>query len=162
MHAYLLALEVAPMNVGKTYAMLPLHCTLVQWFWLDLDSASLTKQLKPLMKHTPPLKLISGEETTYTGTTKQGTIPVTVNIVELTPDLKKLHLQICDKLNELKVTYTAPQYVGEGYGPHITHQKGEKLPEGMVHTSTAVYLIEANAPEYGNDRHICFKIELSP
>lgn len=161
MHAYLLVLEVTPMDSGRTYAMLPLHCTLVHWFWLDLDPLDLTKQLELLAKHTPPLLLRSGKEATYTGKTKQGTIPVTVNTVELTPALKKLHFQICNELDELNVRYTAPQYIKEGYGPHITHQNEERLPKGATHMSTAMYLVEADAPEYGNERRIYSKIELA-
>lgn len=159
MHSYLMILEVTPLNVGKTYAMLPLHCTLVHWFRMELDPANFTEKLEMVARNFAPLDLTAATEAIYTGKTKQGVIPVTVNIVELTQDLKELHFQICEKLDELGVHYTAPQYVKEGYTPHVTVQNGEKLPIGVTHTSAAIYLVEADAPEYGNDRRICSKIE---
>lgn len=161
MHAYLIVLEVTPMKAGEKYSMLPLHCTLVHWFWMGLDPADFTEKLEMVAKNFTPLDLAATAEATYTGKTKQGVIPVTVDTVELTPDLKKLHFQICDELGKLGVQYTAPQYVKEGYAPHVTHQSGEKLQVGATHTSTALYLVEADAPEYGNDRRICSKIELT-
>ncbi len=161
MHAYLLALEIAPMEVGETYTMLPLHCTLVHWFWLELGPADFGKQLERMVKHAEPLALHSGKEAVYTGTTKQGPIPVTVNTITPTRELIRLHSQICSFLDELNVKYTTPQYIREGYSPHVTQQGSEKLPTEAVHQSSALYIVEADAPEYGNDRYIHSKIKLS-
>jgi len=161
MNTYLLVLEITPMDVGNVYKALPLHCTLIHWFWLDLDPASLTARLESLLKDTPSISLKSGKEAVFTGKTKHGDIPVTVNTVELTADLKSLHFRICEMLDALGVRYGAPQYVKNGYSPHVTHQKGQKFLQGTTHQSTALYLIQADAPEYGNDRYICSKIELN-
>ena len=87
-------------------------------------------------------------------------MPVAVNKVVRTAQLRQLHTRVCEVLDSLHARYTMPQYVHDGYSPHITHQHGAKLEAGARHTATSVYLVRANAPEYGNDRLVCAKLPL--
>ena len=44
-HLYLFTLEVVPLEVGKTYDELPLHCTLMFRFWSELPAEELAAKV---------------------------------------------------------------------------------------------------------------------
>lgn len=161
MHAYLLILEISPLQVGQTYSMIPLHCTLVHWFWLKQDPEEVAKQLRACLQSQASIALTAQDEQTFTGKTKQGTtVPVTVNDIVATPELRQLHEAMCQELEAMGVQYSEPQYVHEGFHPHVTHQKEGKLTPGEVRISANICLVEAAAPEYGNDRTVRASIRL--
>ncbi|HSX00552.1 MAG TPA: 2'-5' RNA ligase family protein [Patescibacteria group bacterium] len=161
MHAYLIILEVSPLKIGSTYDMLPLHCTLVLWFWLKQEPEEVVEKLEASLKDSIAVVLKAGAEQVFAGKNKHGElVPVTVNDIELTPELRKLHEQVCAVLKSMDVHYSAPQYVQDGFHPHVTHQKDGQLLPGEVRKSTKLYLVEAAAPEYGNDRTVRASIEL--
>lgn len=160
MKAYLLALAIDPVEIGKSYDSLPLHCTLVHWFWLDEPKVS--ELIASLPKFTPDsLTLEAQNEEVFTGFTKTGTVPVTVNKVTNSPELKKLHNNLCDLLDSLGVVYEKPEYVREGHVPHVTHQKGKKVSKGDSINAHGVYLVEAEAAEYGNPRRVLHTIRFN-
>lgn len=161
MHAYLIILEISPLKVANIYDALPLHCTLVHWFWLDVTPEQLARKLQQQLSDTGPITLEAQGEKTFTGKTRQGTtIPVTVNGVVETPALRALHERACDVLDSMGARYSEPDYVRSGFQPHVTHQRDGKLPQGAVRTSAKLYLIGASAPEYGNDRIVHAVIDL--
>jgi hypothetical protein len=161
MYSYLLALEITPLEIGKTYTSLPLHCTLVPWFSLDMQSKDCLKAIRSFLKGASPVQLIAGQQKTFTAKTAHGIIPLTVNTIKLSVDLRELHLHICEKLDTLGARYATPQYVKEGFTPHVTHQGDEKLVASEVHCSEALYLIAADTPEYGTSRRVISKIKLT-
>jgi len=162
MHAYLIILEITPLKTGSVHDTLPLHCTLVHWFWLQQDSTQLAKQLSNAVRGISPLLLTAGDQQVFTGKNKNGQlVPVTVNDITLTPELQSLHEHVCNVLQTMDVRYAEPQYVHNGFHPHVTHQKDGALSSGQAHTSTKLYLIEAAAPEYGNDRTVRAAITLN-
>lgn len=157
MKAYLLALEIDPIKVGESYDSLPLHCTLVHWFWLDEAKVDeLTAALPKLIPES--LTLETQDEEVFTGFTKTGTVPVTVNRVANSPELKRLHTTVCDLLDSLGATYEKPEFIREGYVPHVTHQKGRKVSKGDKLNASGVYLVEAEAAEYGNPRRVLYAV----
>jgi 2'-5' RNA ligase len=161
MRAYLLVLEVTPLTVDRVYDMLPLHCTLVHWFWLNQKPDTVAQRLTGKLSGTTSVALKVGTEQVFTGKNKNGeTIPVTVNDIELTPELRKLHEQTCAILEGIGGRYSEPQYVHDGFHPHITHQRDGALKPGEVCQSSKLYLIEADAPEYGNKRTVRASIQL--
>lgn len=133
---YLLALEVAPMLVGKTYNPLPSHLTLMHRFWSELSPEKLAQAIEPVLRRTQPLELLFGK------TRLNGPQKVRVNMVQLTPDLQSLHMRLFDLLNTLHVTYTAPEWVGKGFAPHVTERKEIEFAIGHVQVTNAAYLIE--------------------
>jgi len=162
MHAYLIILEVTPLKVGGTYDMLPLHCTLVHWFWLRQTPEEVTKLLNAALSSSSHVLLRTGKEQQFTGKNKNGqVVPVTVNDIEITPELRSLHERVCAELEAMGARYSAPQYVHDGFHPHVTHQKDGRLTPGETRESTRLYLIEAAAPEYGNERTVRAAIGLS-
>lgn len=153
MKAYLLALEIDSIKIGNSYDSLPLHCTLVHWFWLDTTKVDeLITSLPKLMPKN--LVLEAQHEEVFTGFTKTGTIPVTVTKVAKSRELQKFHNNVCALLDSLEVVYEKPEYIREGYVPHVTHQKGKKVSKGDSLKVTGAYLVEADAPEYGNPRRV--------
>lgn len=161
MHAYLIILEITPLNAKDTYDMLPLHCTLVHWFWLKQEPEEVAQRLRAAVRGTAPIVLKVGPEKIFSGKNKDGAlVPVTVNVIELTPELRTVHEQACMALEDMDVRYSAPQYVHDGFNPHVTHQKDGQLLPGDERRSAKLYLIEAPAPEYGNMRSVRAEISL--
>lgn len=142
--------------------MLPLHCTLVHWFWLKQEPGEVAKRLMSALNNTASIVLEAGAEQVFTGKNKIGElVPVTVNDIELTPELRNLHEQVCATLENMDVRYSEPQYVHEGFHPHVTHQKDGQLLPNETRKSATLYLVEAAAPEYGNVRTIRAAVNLS-
>jgi hypothetical protein len=92
--------------------------------------------------------------------TKNGPIPVRVNTVTKTTAIDMLHERIAKMLESMGVRYSAPQYIHSGYVPHVTHQEGSRLNENDTITATVLYLVEASAPEYGNERKVIQRFSL--
>jgi 2'-5' RNA ligase len=161
MHAYLIILGISPLKLKGSYDMLPLHCTLVHWFWLKQEPDELAKRLSTVLSIAAPVVLKAGTEQVFTGKNKSGEIvPVTVNDIELTFELQNLHEQVCAVLEDMDADYSEPQYVHGGFHPHTTHQRDGRLLPGEIRKTTTVYLIEAAAPEYGNERTVQARIKL--
>lgn len=147
-HLYLLALEVAPLEAGKAYDVLPSHCTLVHRFWCELDSTQLAEKLQPIVNNTESVVLIFRDKEVF------GPPPVVVNRLLDTPELRTLHMDLYKKLEQLNVEYTAPQWVGEGFKAHVTERSGVSFDKGYKHASNAVYLIEVRVPENEESRFV--------
>ena len=162
MKPYLYALEVHDMNVGKRYDMLPVHCTLVHWF--ELESAreqEMQQRVQLIASEIGTIALTAQSQETFSGMTKNGPIPVTVDTVVYTPELRALHGGVCDILDDLGATYSNPPYVRETYVPHVTHQTTGSLQTDSTHESTSLYLITADSAAYGNPRTVIDRVPLS-
>lgn len=160
MKPYLIANEITPVEVGERRDMLPLHCTLVHWFWLDekMPIEELANTLTDI--YSRRIRLIPDTETTFSAPTIGGDMPVRVTTVKRTSELIDLHERACAALVSLDAAYEKPEYIHEGYRPHITHQSGEIVdPRGYV--SENLYVVTAERPEYGHLRTIVAKIALS-
>ncbi len=160
MKPYLIANEITQVEVGQTTPMLPLHCTLVHWFWLDDETPieELTAAVSDM--YTRRIRLIPDEKKVFTAPTMNGDIPVQVTTVKRAPELIDLHERVCSSLTSLDAQYEKPQYIHEGYHPHITHQIGEAVnPGGYI--SKNLYIATADRPEYGYPRTIIARIALA-
>ncbi len=156
MKAYLLALEIEPVEVDKTYTGLPLHCTLVHWFWIAGINDLLMDIQSLIETREAPKLLIEGEDE-FTGVTKDGPIAVKVNKVTRTAEIINLHEEITNLLEANGVWYSMSQYIHDGYVPHVTHQKVVRVRANDVLRVRSLYLADADAPEYGNERRIIHK-----
>lgn len=156
MKPYLLALEIHPVEQGKTYEQLPLHCTLIHWFWLS-SIESTVRSIHQLLKNQDVPQLSIGEEAQFTGVTNSGPISVVVNKVKRTAVITELHEAVVKILEDAKVEYSMPQYIHSGYVPHVTHQKDGRLTKGDAVKVSSLYLAQADDPAYGNDRTIVHK-----
>lgn len=123
MRAFLVAFEVEPVVMGRVYETLPLHCTLMHWFRTKLDHHAIKHVVGLVCYTNGPLFLHAGGIENFG---PQKTIPVSV--IRETRDLMALHTKIHQVLLDLSVTFVEPQYVGEGYRPHVTVTDGRFFP----------------------------------
>lgn len=142
------------MNVGDIYEELPLHCTLMHRFWSELDHEILADKMKDFFKEIRPIVLKTYERLLL------GPKKVPVSELELSHELKDLHMRLYETLNNLGVEYTAPEWVGEGYRAHVTERENAHLEVGSQQTSNAIYLIEVKVPDHDHKRLIRHKFEL--
>jgi hypothetical protein len=142
------------MNVGDMYEELPLHCTLMHRFWSELEPEALADKVSDFFKQIQPLALKPHERLLL------GPKQVPVCELELTDELKSLHMDLYELLNGLGIEYTAPGWVGEGYRPHVTERENARLEVGSEQNSNAVYLIEVKVPGHDRKRLVRHKFEL--
>ena len=162
MKPYLYALEVHDMNIGTEYDMLPVHCTLIHWFELEaVREHEMQRRVQAVASQVGTIALSAQSQETFTGRTKNGPIPVTVDTVVYTPELRALHEGVCDVLDDIGAYYSNPAYVRDTYVPHVTHQATGSLQANVTHESTSLYLITADAAAYGNQRTVIDKIALA-
>lgn len=156
MKAYLLALEINPVEEGEAYEGLPLHCTLVHWFWLDSIEGFMEPIHQALEHQEAPLLYIEKEDQ-FIGMTKNGPVPVQVNKVKRTRAISTLHEKIVQILDAMGAKYSMPQYIHSGYVPHVTHQREGRLKQGDIVQVSSLYLAQADYVAYGNDRTVICK-----
>lgn len=154
-HCYLFALEVKPMEIGGIYSDLPLHCTLMHRFWSGFSPDILADKIRNTLESTPQVLLTAHEHLLL------GPKQVAVSELVFTAELKKLHMQLFELLNDFGVEYTAPEWVGDGYRAHITERKDASLPVGDEHLSKTIYLIEVEVPGHDHERLVRAKFTLS-
>jgi hypothetical protein len=147
-HCYLFALEVQPLEAGATYRTLPLHCTLMHRFLSELSPGVLAGKLGSFFAGVPQVKLIPREYVLL------GPNQVPVSELELTSQIRNLHMELYALLNSLRVKYTAPEWVGQGYRPHVSGRENARLEIGSEHISPAIYLIEVEEPDHAQVRII--------
>ena len=135
-HLYLLILEVDRLIVGDKYPTLPSHLTLVSRFKSELDFNALALVVKPIVENALPIQLSFGDDAVI------GPKNTAVHLIEKTQELENLHLQLLKTLNSLNVTYALPEYVAEGYLPHISSREGASFKVGHSQSANHAYLIE--------------------
>lgn len=135
-HLYLFALEVTPLEVGRAYDVLPLHCTFMFRFWSTLSPDQLAAKVYLLFEAADAI-VLKPYEHTYLGPRQVGAY-----LVEKTPQIQDLHMQLHQVLEHLGVEYTEPQWVGLGYKPHITDRANEAITPNQPMSCRTAYLIE--------------------
>lgn len=135
-HRYLFILEIAPVEVGKTYDELPSHLTLMSRFFSKLSSDQLHDILNPLFSKTTPLNLTFGE------TTELGPKKLTVHLVEYSGQLRSLHNALLKYLQSLDTEFEYPQFVGMDHKPHVTAREGTNFNPGDRLVAGCACLIE--------------------
>jgi len=153
---YLFTLEVAPLEVSKTYNPLPSHLTLMPRFWSELTPEEIVKLVTPLFQKTQPVELTFGETALF-GPQKK----LAVHLVENTPALKELHTQLMNVLDTAGVTYTTPQWLGENHRSHVTKREGTEFENGHQQIANAAYLIEVEIQGTTHLRFVRAKFDLT-
>ena len=127
MHAYLLALEIEPVEVNRVYVALPLHCTVVHWFRSDKSPAEILKTITPIVTDTAPLELISGKPDMF-GEDKD----VPVNRLEHDEPIMNLHRELHATLQRIGTIDVVPKWTGDGFNTHVTRQRSGRFEEGRL------------------------------
>lgn len=155
MHAYLLALEIEPVEIGKVYVALPLHCTVVHWFRSDKTPAEILKAVTPVATTTAPLELISGPEDMF-GKDKDVPVNRLLNDEKLMAFHKRLH----KTLQQIGAIDVDPVWTGDGFNMHVTRQRSGRFEEGRRFTARKLYLAEALLPDELQQKKITSKLIL--
>lgn len=134
-HLYLFTLEIAPLEVGKTYDELSSHLTLMSRFLSDLSPEKLSDKVRPLFMRTAPIHLAFGE------TIQLGPKKVTAHMVN-GPDEGRLHNSLRKLLDGFEVEYQYPEFIGENHKPHVTAREGVQFDAGDERLTSVAYLIE--------------------
>lgn len=134
-HLYLFTLEVAPLEVGKTYDDLPPHLTLMSRFWSELPPDELASVIRILFAATSPVALVFGE------TIELGPKKITAHMVSSSSELA-LHDKLRDVLDSLDVEYQYPEYNGANHKSHVSKREGLDFKKGDRYLTSAAYLIE--------------------
>ena len=153
-HIYLLALEIAPIEVGGAYHELPLHCTLMHRFYGELGPREFAKKLQPMFDATPQFELQVGSRLLL------GPKQVAVYEFEPSETLSNLHEKLYKFLNKMNTEYTAPEWVGTGYKAHATERADRALYAHEILPIKAVYLIEVKVPGFVGQRLVRARFSL--
>jgi hypothetical protein len=135
-HRYLFILEIAPVELGETYAGLPSHLTLMSRFFSEQAPGQLDAAVRPIFEQTIPINLTFGE------TAKLGPKQLSVHLVNTSGQLRALHNILLARLKSLNVEPEYPQFVGDGHKPHVTARAGVDFNAGDRFTINHAYLVE--------------------
>lgn len=156
MHAYLLALEIEPVEVNKVYVALPLHCTVIPWFRSNQPPAAVVKAVSDIIAQYAPIELVSGEADSFG---HEGDVPV--NLIANPGKLKRLHMDLHTKLQQaLPLEYVVSDWIGEGYVPHVTRQRSGRFEKGRKFVARKLYVTEALLPDELQQKKIISKLFL--
>ena len=153
-HLYLLTLEVDRLIVGDEYHTLPCHLTLVSRFKSELDFDELALAIKPIFEHSAPIQFSFTKEAII------GPKNTTVHLIEKSLELSNLHLQLVEILRKLNVTYTMPEYIDEGYLPHVSKRQDTNTEIGYKQLSNYAFLIKVEKTGNKDIRKIRAKFKL--
>lgn len=105
------------MTVGDAFTLRdwPLHITVAPTFVIGAGLAAVLPAVLPELLRQPPLRLVVGAEE---GFGHASNVPVLV--IEPTPELDGLHSGLMRALLAVGAQFDDPEFVGDGYRPHIT------------------------------------------
>lgn len=152
---YLFTLEVVPLEVGKTYNPLPSHLTLISRFYAHEPPKYIAKKASDLFNGTGSIALVFDQSATI------GPKNTAVHLVQASDALKELHNHLSQILDSISVEYTQPEYIREGWKPHISKRNHDNFAPGLIHPSKAAYLIEVRKEGENDIRIIRGKFSLS-
>ena len=154
MHLYLFTFEVAPLVVGDVYNPLPSHLTLVSRFRSELPPGQIVNAVSPTFAQSGEIELV------FDGAAAIGPKKTSVHLVENTLELNNLHMQLLDVLTKLKVSFTLPQFIGEGHRPHVSKRYDVQFLGGHRQAAEHTYLIEVETCGEDHLRHIRAKFDI--
>ena len=135
---YTFAIEINPVEEGRMYTRMPLHCTIMHWFYTASTPDELALAAKEAFKGHVPVGLVSKAAEQY-GPNRD----IPVHSIVQSVELMSLHRRLYRALNKLGVRYTHPEYVGSGYLPHVATRVESSFPVGSRHRVRRIYLAEA-------------------
>ena len=93
----------------------PLHLTLLGNFYTDASESELQSILEDVVEKTLPFS-VGGDKKEMFG--KNADVPVTV--LKKIAELESLHNQLRNSFGPSVLHFETPDYIGEGYVPHVT------------------------------------------
>ena len=105
-----------------TMSSLPLHLTILSIFFSDKPPSFFTTQVIDIADDTRQFNIKTTGRALF-GINED----ISVTLVKKNDELRKLHLRLLDAVSD-HVSFRAPQFLGDGYGPHITDQGDREAP----------------------------------
>jgi 2'-5' RNA ligase len=151
MSRYVVVLPLTPMAAGDRFITRewPLHVTLVQVFDAEASFAQVGLRLAGVAEAASPLTVVAGDDEDFG---RSRTIPVTV--VEPSVELQSLHEASVTALDEVGPVYENPEYMGEGYRPHVTVKRHERVTAGDVLTLRQIALVDMEPGQRDGGREV--------
>ena len=120
-------LPLEPMAVGDGYPLStwPLHLTVAPTFVIDVDLARVIAAVAAALRPEPALTLTAGPDA---GFGRSMNLPV--SLIEPNPQLQAVHLALVDTLEQLGATFDDPDFTRDGYGPHVTMTRLDRVRPG--------------------------------
>jgi len=155
LHLYLFTLEITQLEVGATYNTLPSHLTLISRFYSHEPPTSIVDRVSGLFNETRCIELI------FEQTTRIGPKHTSVHLIQPNTALRKLHTQLSSILDGIGVDYSQPEYINEGWKPHVSERKNDGFASGFSHVTKAAYLIEVFKEGESHLRNVQNRFNLS-
>lgn len=131
------------------YTEFPLHVTLAGVFKVSHNGDRITDELSTLLKDQKSVAIKAKAEVML-GTNHD----IAAMKIEQSAELLNLYNKIHNWLVVSGAVYNEPQYQGEGYLPHSTHQKSGRLLAGQEAHITSVSIIDLLPKGDGYKRRI--------
>ena len=153
---YCLVSFIEPVDLGSEFDMAdwPLHVTLADVFSINLEGSNIELKLQELLSTQRIVSSITVKETVL-GTTK-------VLVIEKTAELNVLHTNIVNLLEDNGAIFNNPEYTREGFLPHCTIQKTQKLHTAQQVEITTIALIDMFPNENWQQRKVISLFSLQP
>ena len=110
----------------------------MHWFYVASTPEDVALAAKEVIEGHAPVVLISKAAERY-----GPNIDIPVHSIVQSADLMSLHWRLYKVMTKLGVRYTHPEYVGNGYLPHVAERDGFSFPVGTRHQVRRIYLAEA-------------------
>lgn len=118
---YCLVSFIKPIDIGTGFSMedWPLHVTLADVFAIDRDATKIESKLA---------RLLSGQLFVETRAKAEATLGTAkVVLLNKTDELINLHKSLVDLLEKNGTVFNSPEFTREGFLPHCTVQKTERI-----------------------------------
>jgi hypothetical protein len=120
-------LPLLPLVVGDAFTLRewPLHLTVAPTFVIEGGLLAMLPAVAPILTAQPALRLRVGPEAGF-----GHALDVPVSLVEPAVELTRLHTGLVVALLAVGARFDDPEFVGDGYRPHITLKGVAALPPG--------------------------------
>jgi 2'-5' RNA ligase len=137
---YILVLLVEDLPNGAEIDIWPPHVTILPWFSSELGHEETLEYLERSFERTDfkPVDTAVLDEKMFGN---RNNIPV--DLVELTPELKQLHLS-CLNLMKKPLKLESGNFTGQNFKPHITKRRPSNLKNGQTLVFDKLYLVTAD------------------
>jgi hypothetical protein len=146
MRSYLIALAVDEVTLNRTYALLPLHLTVLPSFVTSsMDDNTVCRVVYEASRGIEPLLLQSVRQVQL-GSRND----VDAYLVKRTPGIMKLHRALIDGLLPHGLRLLRPEYAHEGYLPHVSNEGPYTFGVGHEHRSDCIYTVSVETFEHSH------------
>jgi len=136
---YILSADIEPVAIGDSFESLPLHVTLVHWFSLGVANIDDVRGVcNSTIESSEYLTTIATERALF-GPSHD----IPVMRLHKTSELSRVHQRVVDGLGLVGVRFLGrPEWIGEGWNPHVTDTSSDKLAVGGRVELDTVHLFE--------------------